>query len=108
MTSEPADIIECSIPAGMTVDEWRRSRPRTKARRRRRPARSAASARHLALVPQPVCDHFHDTTSRYDRETKLLTFLRVCHVCETETVVESVTYEPRFVKPEPDVVLRAA
>jgi hypothetical protein len=47
-----------------------------------------------------MCDHLFDTTTRYDRERKLLTFLLVCPVCHSETVMESVPYEPRF-KPTP-------
>jgi hypothetical protein len=48
------------------------------------------------LVPDAPCDHFHETTSRYDRAEKRLTFLLVCRTCQTERVVESVRYEPRF------------
>ena len=42
-----------------------------------------------------MCDHLHDTTSRYDAAEKLLTFLRVCRTCGIEQVVETVEYEPR-------------
>jgi hypothetical protein len=42
-----------------------------------------------------MCDHLHDTTSRYDAAEKLLTFLRVCRICGIEQVVETVEYEPR-------------
>lgn len=42
-----------------------------------------------------MCDHLHDTTSRYDAAKKLLTFLRVCRTCGIEEVVETVEYEPR-------------
>jgi hypothetical protein len=54
------------------------------------------AARHLALVPDAPCDHFHETTSHYDRAEKRLTFLLVCKACQTERVVETVQYEPRF------------
>jgi hypothetical protein len=43
-----------------------------------------------------MCDHLFDTTSRYDRERKLLTFLLFCPACETETVVETLRYAPAF------------
>jgi hypothetical protein len=43
-----------------------------------------------------TCNHLHDTTSRYNRGEKLLTFLLVCPVCGTEQVVETLRYEPRF------------
>jgi len=42
-----------------------------------------------------MCDHLHDTTSRYDAPKKLLTFLRVCRTCGIEQVVETLEYEPR-------------
>jgi hypothetical protein len=70
-------LVECTIPAELTIDEWRRQR-------RPRPARSAD------------CDHLHDSTSRYDHDTKQLTFLLVCPVCRTERIVDSIPYEPRF------------
>jgi hypothetical protein len=41
-----------------------------------------------------MCDHLHDTTSRYDAAEKLLTFLRVCRTCGIEQVVETLEYEP--------------
>lgn len=43
-----------------------------------------------------MCDHLHDTTTRYDEVAKLLSFLIVCPVCATERVVETLEYEPRF------------
>jgi hypothetical protein len=43
-----------------------------------------------------MCEHLHDQTSRYDPVAKTLTFLLVCPRCETEEVVESLRYEPRF------------
>jgi hypothetical protein len=43
-----------------------------------------------------MCDHLHEQTSRYDRSRRMLSFLLVCPVCETERVVETLEYEPRF------------
>jgi hypothetical protein len=43
-----------------------------------------------------MCDHLFDTTSRYDSERRLLTFLLFCPTCGTETVVETLRYEPAF------------
>jgi hypothetical protein len=43
-----------------------------------------------------MCDHLFDTTSRYDSNRKLLTFFLFCPVCRTETVVETLAYEPHF------------
>ncbi|HEX6460339.1 MAG TPA: hypothetical protein VF032_15565 [Thermoleophilaceae bacterium] len=45
-----------------------------------------------------MCDHLHDTTSRYDAAEKLLTFLRVCRTCGIEQVVETLEYEPRPIR----------
>jgi hypothetical protein len=42
-----------------------------------------------------MCDHLHDTTSRYDAVEKVLTFLRVCRICGIQQVVETLDYEPR-------------
>jgi predicted LPLAT superfamily acyltransferase len=46
--------------------------------------------------PARVCGHVHDTTSRYDHDHKRLSFLLVCPVCATETVIETLDYEPHF------------
>jgi hypothetical protein len=43
-----------------------------------------------------MCDHLSDTVTRYDRDRRLLTCLLVCAECRTETVVETLTYEPNF------------
>jgi hypothetical protein len=43
-----------------------------------------------------MCDHLFDTTSRYDRERRRLTFVLFCPTCETETVVETLRYAPAF------------
>jgi uncharacterized membrane protein YcaP (DUF421 family) len=37
----------------------------------------------------PGCTHLHDSSTRYDHERKLLSFLLVCSVCATERVVET-------------------
>ena len=71
--------VESTIPAGVTIDEWRRQR-----RSRPRPR------------PAGECGHIHDTTTRYDHAQKLLTFLLVCPVCGTESALETQDYEPRF------------
>lgn len=42
-----------------------------------------------------MCEHLHDTTSRYDAATRALTFLLVCRTCGIERVVETLEYEPR-------------
>jgi hypothetical protein len=42
----------------------------------------------------------HDSVSRYDHDAKRLELLLTCRVCETEKVIHSLAYEPRF---EPSV-----
>jgi hypothetical protein len=79
----------------MTIDEWRRRRSPRPPRRRRSTGLLAAARRVVPLRPVP-CDHLHDSTTRYDHDQKVLTFLLVCPVCRTEKVVESRRYEPRF------------
>jgi hypothetical protein len=54
------------------------------------------------------CDHLHDSTTRYDRVAKVLTFLLVCPVCETEKVIETCHYEARFEPHAATPALRAA
>jgi hypothetical protein len=85
--------MECTIPAEMTVDEWRRQRS---ARPRRRSSRLLAATRRVVPLRHVPCDHLHETTTRYDHERKQLSFLLVCPVCGTEKVIESQHYEPRF------------
>jgi hypothetical protein len=58
--------------------------------------RRSAAARRLASAPAGTCEHLHDTTTRYDHAEKVLTFLLVCHSCRTESVIETLAYEPRF------------
>jgi hypothetical protein len=47
-------------------------------------------------LPWAMCAHLFDTTSRYDRERRLLTFVLFCPTCETETIVETLRYAPSF------------
>jgi hypothetical protein len=42
-----------------------------------------------------MCDHLHDSTSRYDAARKVLSFLLVCTMCGTEKLAETLEYEPR-------------
>jgi hypothetical protein len=49
-----------------------------------------------------MCEHLHDSTSHYDPDTKLLTFLLVCPICGIENVVETIEYEPQFTPFVPD------
>ncbi|HEY2603018.1 MAG TPA: hypothetical protein VGI67_15785 [Thermoleophilaceae bacterium] len=41
-----------------------------------------------------MCEHLYDSTSRYDADRKLLTFLLVCPVCEIEEIVQTLEYAP--------------
>ena len=93
---EPAravDIVECTIPAHMTIAQWRRTPS---------PAKGPSASRELGAVLRSAprhevrCDHLHDTTTRYDREAKRLDLLMFCSICGIEKLVESIPYEPRF------------
>jgi ribosomal protein L44E len=64
----------------MTIERWRR--------------------RRVARHGERRCDHLHDTVSRYDHAAKRLELLLTCPVCETEKMIHSLAYEPRF---EPSV-----
>jgi len=47
-----------------------------------------------------MCDHLFQTTTRYDRVRKVLTFVLFCPTCPgVEQVVEMLPYEPVF-KPD--------
>lgn len=41
-------------------------------------------------------DHLHESTTRYDAEQGVLTFLLVCHPCQYEQVVLAEPYRPDF------------
>jgi len=53
-----------------------------------------------------MCDHLHDSTSRYDAVEKVMTFLLVCRTCGIERVVETLDYEPRPVWTSPGTAPR--
>jgi hypothetical protein len=53
-----------------------------------------------------MCDHLHESTSRYDVPAKVLTFLLVCRTCGIERVVETLEYEPRPVWPRRETAQR--
>ena len=87
--------MESTVPPDMTLAQWRRlrsSRPRTK--------RRSSADRSAAVLPATSCGHVHDSTTRYDHDEKVLTFLLVCPICGTEKVMETQHYEPRF-EPRP-------
>jgi hypothetical protein len=87
--------MQSTIPPDMTLAQWRRlrsSRPRTK--------RRSSARRSAAALTATWCGHLHHSTTRYDHDQKVLTFLLVCAVCGTERVMETQHYEPRF-EPSP-------
>jgi hypothetical protein len=104
--------IESTIPPDMTVAEWRRLlASRQPAKRRRRPLGLGRREKVVELRRAPAdetdsCGHLHETTTRYDHQRKLLTFLAVCDICRSERVVETLPYEPRHERGQP--IRRAA
>jgi hypothetical protein len=92
--------MESSTPLGLTCDAWRRWRsPRLRCRQLPGARLLAAGLRILALGARR-CRHFHESTTRYDDNQKLLSFLLVCRVCGIEKLVHRQPYEPRF-EPHP-------
>lgn len=65
-------VVECTIPADMTIQQWRRESRRTD------------------------CEHRHETRTRYDHDAKRLDFFLFCPICRTAVRVHSLDYEPRF------------
>jgi hypothetical protein len=90
----------CTISPEMTIAQWRRQRALGPKQKGRRLGGISAAASRLAAPTAAPCDHVHDTTTRYDHDQKLLSFLLVCPVCGTEKVMQTQHYEPRF-EPRP-------
>jgi hypothetical protein len=84
----------------MTIERWRRLRRSTAPTQRDPWSRLVFAARGVGRHGETCCDHLHDTVSRYDHDAKRLELLLTCPVCETEKVIHSLAYEPRF---EPSV-----
>ena len=80
----------------MTIERWRRLRRGTATTQRDPWSRLLAAARRVGRHGERRCDHLHDTISRYDHAAKRLELLLTCPVCETEKVIHSLAYEPRF------------
>jgi hypothetical protein len=78
--------MESTVPPDTTLAQWRRRR--------------SSADRSAAVLPATSCGHVHDSTTRYDHDKKVLTFLLVCPICGTEKVMETQHYEPRF-EPRP-------
>jgi hypothetical protein len=102
------DPIPATVPITLTfvlLTSWARIRPRVAASRRgtfpagpesRWTPVTQTKAAASGIFPGAMCDHLSDTVTRYDRDRRLLTCLLVCAECRTETVVETLTYEPNF------------
>jgi hypothetical protein len=99
--------MESTIPPDMTVAEWRRLLASRQPAKRRRPPLGlgrrgkVVQLRRASADETDPCGHLHETTTRYDHERKLLTFLAVCRTCGIERVVETQHYEPRHERAEP-------
>jgi ribosomal protein L44E len=92
-------VVECTIPPDMAIERWRRLRRSTATTQRDPWSRLLAAARRVARHGERPCDQLHDTVSRYDHAAKRLELLLTCPVCETEKVMYSLVYEPRFDHP---------
>jgi hypothetical protein len=96
LESQSVVVMESTIPADMTIAEWRRKRSAQRSSARRRFSSGLAAARRVVPLRPVACDHLHDTTTRYNHDQKLLTFVRVCHACGTEELIDTLPYEPQF------------
>jgi hypothetical protein len=90
------NVVECTIPSDMTIQQWRRLRRGSVPTRGKPWSLLLAAARRVACHGEHPCDHLHDTASRYDHAAKRLELLLSCPVCKTEKVIHSLAYEPRF------------
>jgi ribosomal protein L44E len=90
------NVVECTIPSDMTIEQWRRLRRGGVPTRGNPWSLLLAAARRVARHGEQPCDHLHDTASRYDQAAKRLELLLTCPVCKTEKVIHSLAYEPRF------------
>jgi hypothetical protein len=90
------NVVECTIPSDMTIEQWRRLRRGVVPMRGNPWSLLLAAARRVAGHGEQPCDHLHDTASRYDQAAKRLELLLTCPVCKTEKVIHSLAYEPRF------------
>ena len=102
------DPLPATVPITLTLVlliSWARARPRVAASRgesfpagpesKWAPAPQTKAA-DSGIFPAAMCDHLCDTVTRYDRDRKRLMCLLVCAACRTETVVETLAYEPNF------------
>ena len=90
------NVVECTIPPDMTIEQWRRLRRSAAPAHRNLWSLLLAAARRVARHGEQQCDHLHDTASRYDHAAKRLELLLTCPVCKIEKVIHSLAYEPRF------------
>jgi ribosomal protein L44E len=90
------NVVECTIPSDMTIEQWRRLRRGGVPTRGNPWSLLLAAVRRVARHGEQPCDHLHDTASRYDHAAKRLELLLTCPVCKTEKVIHSLAYEPRF------------
>jgi len=90
------NVVECTIPPNMTIEQWRQLRRGNVLTRGNPWSLLLAAARRVARQGELPCDHLHDTASRYDHAAKRLELLLTCPVCKTGQVIHSLEYEPRF------------
>jgi len=105
--------LESAVPTCMTVAEWRRlGVSRRPPKRRHLPIAVSHGDTVVQLRPaivprEAACEHFHETITRYDYESRHLTSLVICRTCGLEKVVATQYYEPHY-EPTPQIQRRAA
>jgi ribosomal protein L44E len=90
------NLVECTIPPDVTIEQWRRLRRATVPTRGNPRSLVLAFARRVRRHGEQPCEHLHGTASRYDHAARRLELLLTCPVCKTEKVIHSLAYEPRF------------
>src|SRR4029077_8342819 len=94
--------LESAVPTCMTVAEWRRlGVSRRPPKRRHLPLAVSYGDTVVQLRPaivprESTCEHFHETITRYDRESGHLTPLVIGGPCGIEKVVAREYYEPHY------------
>jgi hypothetical protein len=74
------NIVECTIPPDMTIEQWRRLRRGIALTQRNPWSLLLVAARRVARHGEQPCDHLHDTASRHDHATKRLELPLTCPV----------------------------
>ena len=68
------NVVESTIPADVTIADWRAKRRRAMTPAPCWPSRALAAVRRLMHRSEAQCHHLQDATTRYDRAARRLDF----------------------------------